>query len=504
MISQIKLSTGSLFRDNFFLKNYQIESNMVLHWKSQSRRRLTLLKRDLLGLNARERVSLKESEKKITSLAELLIKVKSKILKMTVALILMNEILSVMKICIVDVPDKPIKFKIPRMNFELMSNHLHNQRLTWSERFRFQSVEQMRRILLSFNLPTGIVKVKTYSFTSEEILLISLTRLSYPLRWSDMYERFAGRKRWELSTAFYWFIAFMIGNWSYLLLNNLNYWKDFLLQSAESIRLKLANLAFEGWRQIHPSAFQPFGFDICAFIDNTMFAFCRPGGCTCDGESAPRVPKEVQEAWWTGWKKLHGMKWQTLILSNGMDLHVWGPLSVRQNDLTTLARSEIEEKVRELQADVPPGLKKKVYGDSAYFNSDVLCIGEGRGMSSVRESIEHSYKDVKAQWKICDWEIAMKLRGQPVAHIMFVCLMLRNIYVTLNGSQVSEYFNLNPPTLEEWTAQGLRAHPIPSDSIFSTEYDNDNNLFEVEDIDDDIEYLQNTNVFESEADDTYY
>ena len=45
-----------------------------------------------------------------------------------------------------------------------------------------------------------------------------------------------------------------------------------------------------------------------------MFAFCRPGGNTTGGESAPRVPLIIQEAWWTGWKKMHGMNGQTLVV----------------------------------------------------------------------------------------------------------------------------------------------------------------------------------------------
>ena len=30
------------------------------------------------------------------------------------------------------------------------------------------------------------------------------------------------------------------------------------------------------------------------------------------------------------------MKWQTLDLPNGMNMHVWGPVSLRHNDIWTL------------------------------------------------------------------------------------------------------------------------------------------------------------------------
>ena len=71
-----------------------------------------------------------------------------------------------------------------------------------------------------------------------------------------------------------------------------------------------------------------------------MFAYSRPGGNTNGGSAAP---KEIQQAWWTGWKKFHRMKWQTVILANGMDLNVFGPLSARKNDLASLERSNFED-----------------------------------------------------------------------------------------------------------------------------------------------------------------
>ena len=100
------------------------------------------------------------------------------------------------------------------------------------------------------------------------------------------------------------------------------------------MRVKLGTLPNILNRQEWPSAYNiTGGFCVAGMIDNTMIAMSRPGGGpTTGGEQAPRVDKLVQQAWWTGWKKLHGMKWQTLDLPNGMNLDVWGPVSVRHND----------------------------------------------------------------------------------------------------------------------------------------------------------------------------
>ena len=234
---------------------------------------------------------------------------------------------------------------------------------------------------------------KSYKITGEELIMIALSRLHFPNRWSDLYPWFPGRKRWFLQCAFYWFIDFMIYNWSYLLLNNMPFWKPYLLESCEAIRMKLQNLNYFQWRQFHPPADQPNGFKYALFIDNTIVAFSRPGGNIEEGQAAPRVPLEIQQAWWTGWKKLHGLKYQTIVLANGMDFQVYGPISCRNNDLTSLDRSNIEKDFMELQQT--DAIKLKIFGDSAYDESEVLGSGGGRGMASVRESVEWTYKDLK-------------------------------------------------------------------------------------------------------------
>ncbi len=79
-----------------------------------------------------------------------------------------------------------------------------------------------------------------------------------------------------------------------------------------------------------------------------MKAFSRPEGVLDEGPGADRVPKEVQEAcWWNGWEKIHGMKWQAVLLAYGMDFLVYGPLSCRSNDLlSALDESHVREILR--------------------------------------------------------------------------------------------------------------------------------------------------------------
>jgi len=165
-------------------------------------------------------------------------------------------------------------------------------------------------------------------------------------------------------------------------------------------------------------------------------------------------------------------------MANGMDFEVWGPASVRHPDSYMLNHSAIEQKLQECQ--VGQQYQFKLYGDSAYFDDEYMVTGGGRGMSSVRETIEWGYKDLKTYWKYCDYRHCLKLRQQPLAKIFFVCILLRNIHCTMYESQVSGFFNFPAPEFETWISQGPRAKPLPNDIIFSADYNGVNNAVEDE------------------------
>ena len=87
----------------------------------------------------------------------------------------------------------------------------------------------LERLKTGFRFPTGFIRILTYEYKAEEIILISLTHLHWPLAWENVVNKgISGRKRWELQRAFNWFLNFMIVNWAYLLLNNREFWFFFL------------------------------------------------------------------------------------------------------------------------------------------------------------------------------------------------------------------------------------------------------------------------------------
>lgn len=162
------------------------------------------------------------------------------------------------------------------------------------------------------------------------------------------------------------------------------------------------------------------------------------------------------------------MKWQTVDLPNGMNFHVWGPFSVRHNDLYSLDHSNINQLIANLQlGDI---IQYIIYGDSAYAVAMYSHIAarydedpnterqnlENRCLSSCREVIEWDYGDVGKYWAFVDYKKTLKLRQMMIGRVYFVAMLLRNAYVTMNGCNTSTFYELMPPDFEDWTSQGMR------------------------------------------------
>jgi hypothetical protein len=97
-----------------------------------------------------------------------------------------------------------------------------------------------------------------------------------------------------------------------------------------------------------------------------MNASYRPGGGpNADSNDLPihlkrRNDPVIQRACYNGWKKM----WQTVVLPNGMNFHVYGSVLVRENDVLQMNNPRINDSIAQLQ----DGEDKQfvTYGDSAY------------------------------------------------------------------------------------------------------------------------------------------
>lgn len=184
------------------------------------------------------------------------------------------------------------------------------------------------------------------------------------------------------------------------------------------------------------------------FIDGTIRKTCRP--TVGQGEA------------YNGWKRLHGVKYQSIETPDGLMRQVWGPLLCRRNDNFLLAASGLIDILRESfnSADGEPWY---LYGDPAYPKSPWMLrpykgnLSEleqqfNKGMSSVRETVEWGFAKVVANWAFVDFFKQQKVLGSAcgVGQQYCVAALLTNCHTCLYGSEVSAYFNCSPPVLEEY------------------------------------------------------
>ena len=72
----------------------------------------------------------------------------------------------------------------------------------------------------------------------------------------------------------------------------------------------------------------------------------------------------MQRSFYNGWKSIHGLKHQTVDIAHGITIDLYGPMSLRRNDLTLLRESNIVNRLREVQDGQAD--QYVMFGDSAY------------------------------------------------------------------------------------------------------------------------------------------
>jgi hypothetical protein len=343
--------------------------------------------------------------------------------------------------------------------------------------YRFRSREDLTRLLAGFQFPHVCRFANGSKLRGETVLLIGIRRLAMAPTQTELAEHFFGstRKDKTILRALQFFFDHLVRHWSYLLLDNLEYWVDSFPMFANKIRAKMLEksrgvLDFE-----EQTLAQPDGFKVCAFIDNTMHAICRPGGGPAnDGINAPRNDDLLQRAFYTGWKKIHALKWQTVYLPNGMTGHLWGPASIRHNDLWTLHESDIHNLWVTAQLGRP--LQFYIYGDGIYpwlshlFSRykaaagdalDPLEVLENKCFSTCRETVEWEYRDLKILFKLVECKNLLRIRQSNVVDMVLVAFLLKNAYQSMYARGTPEYFDCLPPRFEDWVNARGAIPPVP-------------------------------------------
>ena len=277
-------------------------------------------------------------------------------------------------------------------------------------------------------------KVVCYNGTvvhKTEATCIFLKRFAYPIRYGDMIPRF-GRSVPELC---------MISNKVVDLVYDHFHYK---LRDLNQPWLSLPELEVYA-RAIHDKG---AALETCwGFIDGTVRPVCRPG--------------EHQRTLYNGHKRVHAIKFQSLVTPNGLIANLFGPMEGRRHDCALLNESGLLNDLRQYSFD-QNGSVLCIYGDPAYpIRAHLLSPFQGarrtpnekafnKSMSSVRISVEWIFNDIINYFKFLDFKKNMKIGLSSVGKLYTCCALLHNIRTCMYKNSTSSYFNVDPPEVAQY------------------------------------------------------
>ncbi len=321
--------------------------------------------------------------------------------------------------------------------------------------FRFDKPE-LGELFRLLNFPR-VVRFDNRSILSgEEVFLRGMYEFSGGENKQKISSKVFGRDFSAQSRAFSWFIDHLYDNFRHLVHDNLDWWyRNGLMEaSAEAIQNKMG-VAFPGAPRV------------AMFIDcNCLPTSVVGGGPAEEGANAARWDDRIQRAFYNGWKSVHGLKHQTVDNAFGMTVDMFGPTSLRRNDLELLRLSDINERVAAMQTGGEAD--HIIFGDSAYkprshIRSYYFAGEQGspadywrwnNAMKRVRISIEWNYGYTAGLFKyLVNPEKLKVMQSARVAKIYTVATLLRNFHIACYGGQTSNYFGLTTNFLAHYIHQ---------------------------------------------------
>jgi hypothetical protein len=267
-----------------------------------------------------------------------------------------------------------------------------------------------------------IVCGNRYTIPFESGLLILLYRLSRPNRIRPDMEAFFGMRKSKLSSIVLAFTSalYEVAN-QYL--SNPHIFSQRWAFLADLVRVK-SNGAVHG---------------VWGFIDGTLRRTCKPS--------------RFQRLAYSGHKRCHGIKFQSVVTPDGLIAMMYGPVPGSRHDSFMLGESNLVQQLREVVPLNNQGIPAyQLYGDPAYPQSGVLFGGFRNArpgtieatwnteMSKVRESVEWLFKEIITQWSFLDFKQSMKFFKSPIAKYYIIGAFLTNLRCCCYGSQTSKFF----------------------------------------------------------------
>ncbi|KAH9119074.1 hypothetical protein LEN26_011803 [Aphanomyces euteiches] len=258
-----------------------------------------------------------------------------------------------------------------RFNMESINN------ATFIDLFRFSKAE-FWSMLTQFNLSSTIILPCRTRVTNVEAVLILLRRLSYPNRWIELSMQF-GRSKPVLCRIFQFILSTLYEKYKEKIMFDTKIMQEYAASSMTAIskrsRIQLRCMGF---------------------VDGTVRPIARP--------------TLFQRQAYNGHKRVHALKFQSIVMTNRLIVSLNGPIEGRRHDVALLRESKLGEKM------LAAGIDAVIYGDPAYpvlnwlvglyksANTTARQKEFNRRMSKVRVSVEWCFGDLIRNWAFLDFK----------------------------------------------------------------------------------------------------
>lgn len=263
-------------------------------------------------------------------------------------------------------------------------------------------------------------------------LCMLLRRLSYPNRLSDIEPLF-GLSSPYISTICNHVMRLIVQNKGNLLfdLNNIHWLTE------QRLNLYAKSIVSKG-SPIH---------NCWGFIDGTPRAICRPA--------------QDQQEYFSGHKRFHCLKYQSVVCPDGIITSLLGPFKGNRHDAGILRESNLYNQLS-AKVKLNDDSKYVLYGDPAYPIRELLIcpfstrnlsneqLQFNKSMSPLRQGVEWAFGKVISEFAFLDFKKNQKLLLQDLGTMYKVGVLLTNCHTCLYGSQCSMYFDVDPVSLEQY------------------------------------------------------